>query len=133
MVEIIAFAVFGVVALGAVIALALKWGGAEGRVADFRVADEHKAGQLAIKDATITTWTDKANSEERRADALDKELDQVAADGDVAGARERVLARWKRQAGGDSVPPAGGGAGSVPQVAPTGAAVDRDALEPPTG
>lgn len=132
MVEVIAICVFGVAALGVILFVIVKWANAAGGAADARVNDATKAGRIAILEADLKTQTERGNTEERRADALDKELDQVAADGDVAGARDRVLARWKRQAGPDPVPTGNGDPSPVPVVAPTTAPVDRDALEPPT-
>jgi hypothetical protein len=75
---------------------------------DARVNDATKAGRIAILEAEVKTQTARGDSEQRRADALDEELEAVALDGDAAGARGRVLARWKRKAGDDSVPTAGG-------------------------
>lgn len=121
--------------VGALFALAWWGRDAEQRCADYRVADMSKAGQLAISAKEIADLKERAERAERQADALDKELDQVAQDGDVAGARERVLARYRRQAGLDPVPTADGDQGAV--LAGSGGerdavkVVDRDGLERP--
>ena len=116
---VLGFATFAIVKLLA----------ASERTADARVNDTEKAGRIAVLEADLKTQTARADNEERRADALDHELDQVAADGDAAGARERVLARWRRQAGSDPVPAGSGGSGPVPQDGTAAPAVDRDALD----
>lgn len=129
---IIAVCVLVAVIVGAFLKLALMVRDSDERASDYRAADTAGAGTIAILKAEVATHKNVAETERRRADALDDELARVAADGDVAGARERVLARWRRQAGGDPVPTTGDGAGPVP--ASEGGATapfNRDALERP--
>lgn len=129
----IAIAAAVIATVAAFVTLIVMLREAERRTADARVNDATKAGRIAILEAEVKTQTARGDSEQRRADALDQELDAVAADGDVAGARERVLARWRRQAGSDPVPPAGDSASAVhdePAANPV-AVVDRDGLERP--
>lgn len=107
---------------------------AEQRCADARVDATTKAGQIAIGAADLATMSNVAANEKARADALDDVLDQVATDGDAAGARSRVLSRWSRKAaptGADPNAADGAGASALPHEAATGAASvahDRDAL-----
>lgn len=123
------------VIVGAMFALAWAMRDAEHRAADARVNDATKAGELAIKNKTIADLEERADRAERHADALDKELDQVAQDGDAASARERVLARWKRKAGTDPVPTPDGDPGAMLAGSggerSAGSPVDRDGLERP--
>jgi uncharacterized membrane protein YccC len=125
------------VIVGAMFALAWAMRDAEHRAADARVNDATKAGQIAIKDKTIADLEQRAERAERHADALDKELDQVAQDGDAASARDRVLARWARQARTNPDAPAGGDQSAVlgDGSGERGAVerVDRDGLERPGG
>lgn len=137
MIAAITIAVLALAAIGAIGGLAFKWNGAEQRCADYRVADTSKAGQLAIAAKEIADLKERADHEERRADALDQELEQVAQDGDAASARERVLARYRRKAGSDSVPATDGDQGAV-LAGRSGdgepvKAVGRDDLERPGG
>lgn len=91
-----------------------------------------KDGEIAIAHATIKTERDRGDTEERRADALDSELDQVALDGDAGGARGRVLSRYRRKAG-IALPAPGDSAGPV-HVEPTAnsvGVVGRNGLERP--
>lgn len=125
----------GLVVVGALFALAWAMRDAEHRAADARVNDATKAGQIAIKDKTIADLEERADRAERHADALDKELDQVAQDGDAASARERVLARYRRKAGADPVPTADGDPGAVLAgsggAGAAGSRVGGDGLERP--
>jgi hypothetical protein len=138
---VIIAAVIGVcIVVGAIVG-AFVWYGtalrdAERRTADARVNDETKAGRIAILETDLATQTARADSEHRRADALDDELENVASDGDADGARGRVLSRWKRQreASATAAATGGGGSGAVPAQpapAPAGSRVDRDGLEKP--
>ncbi|HUS27551.1 MAG TPA: hypothetical protein VMZ53_03555 [Kofleriaceae bacterium] len=91
----------------AAIAGAFVWFGvalrnAQQTAADARVDAANKAGRLAIAAADVATQKNRADDEKERADALDQELETVAADGDAAGARERVLRRKARAASADS-------------------------------
>lgn len=106
---------------------------AERRTADARVSDQGKSGEIAIAHATVRTERERGDAEQRRADALDEELDHVAEDGDVAGARERVLSRYKRQAAAGAVPAPGDDPDGVHADTPPAAvgAVDREGLERP--
>lgn len=129
----IAIAAAVIATVAAFVTLIVMLREAERRTADARVNDATKAWRIAILEAEVKTQTARGDSEQRRADALDKELDAVAADGDVAGARERVLARWRRQAGSDPVPAAGDGTSAVhdePAANPV-AVVDHDGLDRP--
>jgi hypothetical protein len=69
--------------------------GAE-RLADTRVHESEIAGDLRVANADTKTQADRADNEQRRADALETLLDDMALDGDAAGARARVLARYAR-------------------------------------
>ncbi len=66
------------------------------RAADVRVHEAELIAQLAIAQGNTKLQANRADIESRRADALEDFLDQVATDGDVAGARARVLARYAR-------------------------------------
>jgi hypothetical protein len=90
----------GVVTLGvamAILALALSVRGAEQRCSSALVQVAERDGQLAVNKITIDSLKRDIAFEKRRADAFDKELDQIALDGDVPGARARVLQRWQRE------------------------------------
>lgn len=94
----------GVVALAAVAGAVFAFVralDAERRCADARVNDATKAGALAIADTEVRSLRAAVAAWERKAHALDKVLDEVATDGDAAGARSRVLARLEREAGAD--------------------------------
>lgn len=133
MIEIAIVAGAGAVAIIAVLVLAIQLRGAADRAADARVADATKAGQIAIDTATIATLRDSIATEKRRSDALDDALAQVAADGDIAGARARVLQRWAK-AGADPTGTPGGDPHPVPtDPAPVAPAVDREGLYPLNG
>jgi hypothetical protein len=100
---------------------------AERRCADARVNDATKAGAVAIMQATVTTLESAVAAQKRRADALDHVLDEVATDGDAAGARARVLARLEREAGPDPAAPGGADPGPVHQPAAADVAHDDGA------
>lgn len=110
---------------------------AERRCADARVDASTKAGTIAVLTADLKTSRAEVADEKARADALDDVLDEVAADGDAAGARGRVLQRWTRQAaagGANPDAPGGDGTGAVSVQAPAGGTIladDRDALVRP--
>ncbi len=133
-------AIIAVALVVAAIVGAFMWFGGKvfslGReLADARVHDERKASTIALQAAHLETEKARGDMEQRRADALDEELDHVAEDGDVAGARERVLARYRRQAGGGAVPAPDQDPDAVHVDTPAAAVapVDRDGLEQPGG
>lgn len=130
---IIAVALVVAAIVGAFVWFGSKLLTASRETADARVNDERKASQIAILTATLETEKARADAEQRRADALDEELDHVAEDGDVAGARERVLSRYKRQAGAGAVPTTDEDPDGVHADTPPAAvgAVDREGLERP--
>lgn len=86
---------------------------AERTTADARVDATSKAGQLAIAASDIAAHKARADYWKGQADALDLELETVAADGDAAGARERVLRRQARTDRADTATTGGGSAGGV--------------------
>ena len=123
-----------VIALGVTASLAVSLAGyalhralaAAGRETTARAHEAELGADLRIALANLRTQTDRADHETRRADALDDLLSEMPP-GDAAGARERVLARY-RAAGAPAAD--GGGAGPVPAPpdAPAVAGVDRDGL-----
>lgn len=121
-----------VVAVAAMICgLAFALRSAERARADAEVGRAIAHGQVAIAMADVATWKATAERERRRADALDDVLDDVATDGDAAGARGRVLSRWARGTDVDDPAPDGPDPAEVPTgKAPEGAR-DRDGLLTP--
>lgn len=101
-------AIIGGGALLIVFILAMLLRDAEKRCADARVADQAKAGTIAIQAADLVTWRTKAEDERQRANDLDDILDEVATTGDATHARARVLQRWSRAA---SIDPGAAGGG----------------------
>lgn len=87
-----AVALFG--GLIAIFALALEVRSAEQRAADARVDAQTKAGELAVALANAATQKARADTEQRRADALDDLLAMHASDGPVDGAYERLVRKW---------------------------------------
>ena len=122
---VIVVAVLGATALAGVVALAGWLRAALRELADMRVADATKAGTIALQRAEIGTIAAALAAEKRRADALDDELEEVADDGDVAGARERVLQRWLAGRA-DPAGAADHGEGTVPTSPTAGAAGPSD-------
>lgn len=132
MIGAVAAAVAVCAIVGAFVAMAFAMRNAERERGAALTEGARKDGEIAIAHATIKTERDRGDTEERRADALDAEMDQVALDGDVGGARGRVLSRYRRKAG-IPVPAPGDGASAVHvEPAPDGlSVVDRDGLERP--
>lgn len=119
---IIACAVAMLGIAGIMLTIALKLRDAEQRAAEARINDERKAGTIALRDKSIEDLKAAVAVEKRRADAFDAELDQVAQDGDTAGARERVHRLWLRQDKAASDDPAvdgGDSPGAVHHDTPT--------------
>jgi hypothetical protein len=112
-------------AIVALVWLSHQLGKTAGREADARVNVARLEGRLAVALTDVDTQTDRADTEQRRADAFDDLLDQVALTGDATGARARVLARYTRAAKADGLHP--GAVSTVP--GPAGEpVVDRDGL-----
>lgn len=99
-----------------ILGLALALRSAEQRAADARVLVAERDGKIGVQVISIDSLKRAVAFEKRRADAFDAELDQIATDGDAAGARSRVLQLWSRQdeaAGADPAADSGDGAGAV--------------------
>jgi hypothetical protein len=122
-----------IIALGVTASLAVSLAGyalhralsAAGRETTARVHEAELGADLRIALANLRTTIDRADAEQRRADALDDLLSEMPA-GDAAGARERVLARYRARAPGAAGDPAG--PVPAPPDAPAVAGVDRDGL-----
>lgn len=95
---------------------------AERRCADARVNDATKAGRIAVQEATITSLQGAVEAQKRRADAFDAVLEEVAVNGDAAGARARVLARLEHDAGAGPAAAGGADPGTVHEPAAAGVA-----------
>lgn len=106
---------------------ALMWYGKA--LSNARVDAANKAGAINVLKIDLENTTKRADYQERRANALDSELDAVADSGDPATARERVLSRLSatEAAAGDRA------AGTVPASGPDPAVArdDGDALQKP--
>lgn len=126
---ILALAAAVAASIGGLVVLALVARNAERNGGDARAAVERLRGELAIATAAIATEQNRADQEQRRADALDDLLSSTIADLPVAGARERVLARWRDSSRGDAA--AGVDPSAMPADPAAGAAIDRDALIDP--
>lgn len=92
-----------------------------------RVQIARLEGRLTVALTDVENQTKRADTEQRRADAFDDQLDQVALSGDAAGARVRVLARTTRAAAAETSSRDQGILSTIP--GPEGAAVvDREGL-----
>jgi len=80
-----------------ILSLAIALRSAEQRAADARVLVAERDGQITVLRVDVDSLKRAVAFEKRRADAFDQELDQIANDGDAAGARARVLQRWQRE------------------------------------
>lgn len=103
---------------------------AERETADARVAAKDLEGKLAVMTSDRDAHKARANYQEKRANALDTELDAVADSGDPLAARGRVLSRL---AATEATATNGSGAGAVSASGPNPgvARVDDTALERP--
>ena len=122
---IIAGALAVIAIVGVITLLAIKALNAANATADARVREQDALGKLAIAVSNEAQQKARADRQEERANGLDAELEAVALDGDAAGARERVLRRLERKAGGDADPAPDHGARGVPVGKPD-PAVARD-------
>jgi hypothetical protein len=109
-------------AVAIVVILAYVVSRSERACADARVEAQRFAGELAIATANVETQRNRADNEQRRADALDDLLASQDV-GPVAGAFARLQAR---RAAAGAHPADGGDARPVP--APPAATEDRDRL-----
>lgn len=132
-------ALLSITALVGLIVLSLKLSAAKDAETASATDAAGLRGELAIAKATIDTKTNEADTERKRANALDDALAQAeqAMEADPRGALARLLAGWKSR-GVPRVPDATAGSAAVSapgamlaQPAPTSAAVDRDSLLKP--
>lgn len=109
---------------GAITAVALAYQRALDAEGHRRTAEVRAAAleaDLRVERANVESFKRQVQRETARADALEEELsdaDKAVLDHPDAGARRRMLTRWRVANERAAVPAGGGGSGPVPDAAP---------------